>query len=281
MNLRRFSDRPGVPLLMAVLVSFVLVAAALMTVIGLIVANGPTSWLFIVGAVTIGLGFLVAAAVSFHLTRRLRQSQRAVEESEERYRLLLENARVGVVVIQDDGVRFANPTALAIMGQQRTAVPDLWSAAFFQSLVSEGGMETSDSLVEKLLSEPGPGSREVQIVPPDGAPRWLEMTGAPLDWQPQPAAMLVFSDVTERKKIELEREELITYLVDALGRFKTLRGLVPICASCKKIRDVQGAWHQVEEFVGQHSEAEFTHGICPECAARHHASPAAGSDDRG
>jgi len=281
MDLRRFRDRPGVPLLMVVLVAFVLVAAALMTVIGLIVTSGPTSWLFIVGAVTVGLGFLVAAAVSFHLTRRLRQSQRAVEESEERYRLLLETARVGVVVIQDDEVRFANPTALAIMGQQLAARPHIWSAAFLESLLSDQGGDASDSLVDKLLSESCPGSREVQIVPPDGAPRWLEMIGAPLNWQPEPAAMLVFSDVTERKNIEREREELITYLVDALGRFKTLRGLVPICASCKKIRDDQGAWHQVEEFVGRHSEAEFTHGICPECSAKHYASPGGENEDRG
>ncbi|MBU1741215.1 MAG: PAS domain S-box protein, partial [Proteobacteria bacterium] len=203
------------------------------------------------------------------------------EENEERYRLLLENAQVGVVVIQDDAVRFANPTALAIMGQQRAAASDLWSAAFFQSLVSEGDQGTSDSLVEKLLSEPSPGSREVQIVPPDGSPRWLEMTGAPLDWQPKPATMLVFSDVTERKKTEREREKLITDLVDALGRFKTLRGLVPICSSCKMIRDDQGAWHQVEEFVRRHSEAEFTHGICPDCSAKHYAPPVAGSDDPG
>ncbi|MBU1742262.1 MAG: hypothetical protein KKC37_12010, partial [Proteobacteria bacterium] len=69
------------PLLMAVLVACILVAAALMTVIGLIVTNGPTSWLFIVGAVTAGLGFVVAAAVSLRLTKRLSQTRQAVEEN--------------------------------------------------------------------------------------------------------------------------------------------------------------------------------------------------------
>jgi hypothetical protein len=51
----------------------------------------------------------------------------------------------------------------------------------------------------------------------------------------------------------------------ALEHIKTLRGIVPICANCKKIRDDQGYWKQVEEYVRDHSEAEFSHGICPAC----------------
>jgi phosphoserine phosphatase RsbU/P len=57
-------------------------------------------------------------------------------------------------------------------------------------------------------------------------------------------------------------------LQDALAQIKTLRGIVPICANCKKIRDDQGYWNQVEEYVSAHSQALFTHGICPECIAR-------------
>ena len=63
-----------------------------------------------------------------------------------------------------------------------------------------------------------------------------------------------------------EREKLILDLRDALAKIRTLRGLIPICASCKKIRDDDGYWHQVEVYVRNHSEAEFSHGICPECA---------------
>ena len=65
-----------------------------------------------------------------------------------------------------------------------------------------------------------------------------------------------------------EREKLILDLQEALGKIRTLRGLIPICASCKKIRDDDGYWHQVEAYVGDHSEAEFSHGICPECAEK-------------
>jgi CheY-like chemotaxis protein len=55
-------------------------------------------------------------------------------------------------------------------------------------------------------------------------------------------------------------------LAAALARVKLLSGLVPICAGCKKIRDDQGYWNQVEKYVQEHSEARFTHGMCPECA---------------
>jgi hypothetical protein len=75
----------------------------------------------------------------------------------------------------------------------------------------------------------------------------------------------IFRDVTEYKRAEEEREKLIHELQDALGKIKTLSGLLPICASCKKIRDDKGYWNQIEAYIGDHSEAEFTHSICPEC----------------
>jgi len=72
-------------------------------------------------------------------------------------------------------------------------------------------------------------------------------------------------DITERKKIEGERTDLIAHLNETLSKVKTLTGLLPICASCKKIRDDQGYWQKLETYVLQHSGAEFSHSICPDC----------------
>jgi PAS domain S-box-containing protein len=72
-------------------------------------------------------------------------------------------------------------------------------------------------------------------------------------------------DITERKRAEEDREKLIGEMKEALEKVKTLSGLLPICASCKKIRDDKGYWRQIESYIRDHSEAEFTHGICPEC----------------
>jgi PAS domain S-box-containing protein len=80
--------------------------------------------------------------------------------------------------------------------------------------------------------------------------------------------LAVKEDITERKQLEAEREQLIVDLQDALAKVKTLSGLLPICASCKKIRDDQGYWNQLEAYVTAHSDARFTHGLCPECIRR-------------
>jgi FixJ family two-component response regulator len=76
------------------------------------------------------------------------------------------------------------------------------------------------------------------------------------------------TEVAQRKQAEEEREKLIRELQYALSEVKTLSGLLPICASCKKIRDDKGYWSQIEEYIRKHSDAEFTHGLCPGCAEK-------------
>jgi len=75
-------------------------------------------------------------------------------------------------------------------------------------------------------------------------------------------------DITERKTAEEERERLLRELQDALSQVKVLRGMLPICSSCKKIRDDKGYWTQIEAYIREHSDLEFTHGICPDCRRR-------------
>ncbi len=66
----------------------------------------------------------------------------------------------------------------------------------------------------------------------------------------------------------LQREKAIAELSDALAEIKTLSGIIPICASCKKIRDDKGFWNKVETYLQAHSQASFSHGICPDCARK-------------
>jgi hypothetical protein len=72
-----------------------------------------------------------------------------------------------------------------------------------------------------------------------------------------------------RKKEEEERNKLIDELTKALSEIKHLSGLLPICALCKKIRDDQGYWNQIEDYLKEHTDADFSHGICPDCAKIH------------
>ncbi|MCX7982704.1 MAG: PAS domain S-box protein [Syntrophales bacterium] len=75
-------------------------------------------------------------------------------------------------------------------------------------------------------------------------------------------------DVTEKKQLEREREALIEKLERALQQVKVMSGLLPICAACKKIRGKDGKWVQIEAYVREHSDADFSHGICPDCARK-------------
>jgi hypothetical protein len=75
-------------------------------------------------------------------------------------------------------------------------------------------------------------------------------------------------EVAERKRYGCERDAVIVELQDALAQIKALTGLLPTCASCKKIRDKEGKWIQMESYIQNHSEAKFSHGLCPPCAKK-------------
>jgi len=75
-------------------------------------------------------------------------------------------------------------------------------------------------------------------------------------------------DITERKKAEDERQRLVLELRESLAKIRTLSGLLPICASCKKIRDDHGYWSQVEQYLSEHTDVRFSHGLCPDCVKK-------------
>lgn len=125
--------------------------------------------------------------------------------------------------------------------------------AAFSSLVRRVFSGSSDTLVFRLK-----GLR--------GGLHWLETHAVPLRNSRGDIISLlaVTRDITERRQAELEREA-------AIARIKGLEGIIPICMHCKKIRDDQNSWNQLEQYITSHSEAVFSHGLCPECAKEHYA----------
>ena len=101
-------------------------------------------------------------------------------------------------------------------------------------------------------------------------PRWLDVRIDPIRdrWGALAGRLVVARDVTFQKELEDERERLIDELQDALRKVVRLEGLLPICASCRKVRDDSGYWGNVEEYVGRRAPVEFTHAICPECQVK-------------
>lgn len=106
----------------------------------------------------------------------------------------------------------------------------------------------------------------------------VEVFSGPITRDGEKVLYSIIHDISERKTHEREREQLIAKLEQALAEIKTLRGILPICATCKKVRDDKGYWSQIETYIRTHSEVEFTHGICPECERESYSSLKSGDD---
>lgn len=106
-----------------------------------------------------------------------------------------------------------------------------------------------------------------RTAPTEHGQRYLEITSSLLKDSDGKviAGIEVVRDATERKRLEAERETLVNDLQEALAKIRTLKGLIPVCAWCKKARNDSGYWEELEQYIRDHTDADFTHGICPEC----------------
>ncbi len=190
----------------------------------------------------------------------------ALRKSEDRFHEFMNNSPA-VAYIKDESGRFV------YVNQQLASRFQIASDAWIGKTDSElFPPETARAVEENDLSVLNDEcTREIEeIVPtPDGKSRyWLSHKFVLRDGDGQRQIGGLSFDITERKQAEHERERLLSELRDALSAVKTLKGLIPICASCKNIRDDEGYWKQIEFYLCEHSELEFTHGICPACLER-------------
>lgn len=125
-----------------------------------------------------------------------------------------------------------------------------------------------DEAMQHALATGAPLNFDHRIVHPGGAVRHIHHRGEAITDKVSGEVRMrgTLQDITERKQAQSDRERLIGDLQNALAQIKTLRGLIPICSSCKRIRDDSGYWNQLETFIKARSDAEFSHAICPDCA---------------
>ncbi len=185
----------------------------------------------------------------------------------ERYlREIIETSRDGILVEDKEVAVYINTAYARLFGYDR---PEEVMGKPIRELAAP---EDVDRLIDygrkRARGEPAPTQYEFRIKRRDGSLLDLEASISDFRFDDRHYIITFARDITERKRSEAERERLIDELRRALGSIKTLRGLLPICSSCKKIRDDKGYWNQLEAYVEAHSEADFTHGICPECARR-------------
>jgi PAS domain S-box-containing protein len=190
---------------------------------------------------------------------------RELLESGNRYRMLFERVGDAIFILEAEGEKagqivVANQVAAEMHGY---AVDELL-ALNIMALDTPDAAQEAPGRIQRLLK--GDWIRaEIMHRKKDGTIFPVEISAGLVEIGNHQYILALDRDITERKRAEEEREKLILALQDALAKVKTLKGLLPICAWCKKIRNDKGYWTKVETYIGEHSDVSFTHGICPEC----------------
>jgi hypothetical protein len=194
----------------------------------------------------------------------LTEAHLALQLAHDKYIDLYDYAPVGYITVDNKGIiHEANLTATHLMGINRASLVGKPISRF----VFKDDLDTCYSKLQQVFENQKKLTCELRLVKETGDQFHAQIEGMTVDNKegPPASALLALLDITERKQIEQEKERLVVELQDSLAKVKKLSGFLPICASCKKIRDDKGYWRQVEEYVSDHSEALFSHGICPDC----------------
>jgi PAS domain-containing protein len=204
----------------------------------------------------------------------LREKVAALGKSEEKYRSVFPTMPVSLLAVDEHGViTEVNPFHIHHIGKGRTCKDDDVGTRITTrtSVVAAGLSERYRGVLEGSALEVKKASFPITT---GGAPASSNISGVPLRRKGKvTGALFILEDVTQLKatRDELLRhraERLIGELQRAAREVRILSGRIPICASCKKIRDDKGFWNQIEVCLREHAAAEFTHGICPECVRK-------------
>jgi PAS domain S-box-containing protein len=193
-----------------------------------------------------------------------KRTEEALRESEQKFRSIVEQSVDGIILVNEQGfVNEWNRGQEQISGLKRAEAigRPVWDVMFRvipDEERSQGRYEWfKASMNQFLMTGQAPWLNQLQegnFLRADGVLRTFQQLIFPIETDKGFMAGNIIRDITERKQKEAE--------------IKILRGLLPICASCKKIRDDRGYWNHLEVYIRDHSEADFTHGICPDCGKK-------------
>jgi PAS domain S-box-containing protein len=187
-----------------------------------------------------------------------------LSESEERYRSFFQNNHATMLIIdpQNGRIMDANPAACRYYGYDIDAL----RAMYITEINTLGTEQVFEEMARAKAEQRNQFYFSHRLA--NGEVRPVEVYSGPITLKGKNLLYSIVHDISKRKKAEEEKERLIIELRDALSKIKTLSGMLPICSSCKKIRDDKGYWKQIESYIREHSEAEFSHSICPECVKK-------------
>ncbi len=192
---------------------------------------------------------------------RLKEAEKRLNEALEFNQKILATSSVGIATYSFDGrTTFTNVAMAHIIGGTKEQLLgqnfrqlDSWKVCGLLAAA------------EEVLATGGEKTLQVHGTTAFGREVWLDCGLCRFKSGDEDHLLLTISDITSLKRAEQDKQTMIENLQKALSGVKKLSGLLPICASCKKIRDDQGYWNDVERYVSEHSEAQFSHSLCPDC----------------
>jgi PAS domain S-box-containing protein len=200
-----------------------------------------------------------------------KQAGDALKQSNQKFEAITSVSPDGIGILSLDGkIQLISDKLIKMHGYSIEKTDEYLGRAVFDFIDPSSHKVLIDNIHKVLAGEKDHKLTEYLAIRKDNSRFYIDVNSTVLrDSNGNPTGILyVERDITEHKQAEEERERLISELQKALSEVKKLSGLLPICSSCKKIRDDKGYWNQIESYIRDHSEAEFSHGICPECVEK-------------
>lgn len=192
---------------------------------------------------------------------------RNIDEKLRRFATVLADSNDAVTVIELDGrISAWNRGAERLYGYSEAEALGMR----MDRLIPEEKKDETRAFMQQLIDGEMVESLETKRRAKDGRVLdvWLTVTRLVDDSGKTTSIATTERDVTDKKRKESELQRTINDLTKAMEEIQTLKGLLPICSACKKIRDDQGYWQEVEAYIGKHAKVRFSHSICPECGKK-------------
>jgi PAS domain S-box-containing protein len=204
------------------------------------------------------------------ITKR-KQAEKALQESERNYQDLYDNAPDMFVSVDahKGTVLQCNRTFVEVLGFKKEEVI---GRPVFDIYTSDSAEHAKSSIFPLFLETGLVDGEELQVLKKDGSTIDVSLNVSAIrDANGNIVqSRSILRDISKQKQMKEEREKLIEHLQEALKEIKTLRGILPVCSFCKRVRDDQGFWEQVDVYLQRHSLADISHSICPKCAKEHY-----------
>ena len=194
-----------------------------------------------------------------------RRTAQGVRAAEEQFRMIVEKSQDILCIRSADGLmRYASPSIHPLLGYKQEEVV---GTTCLEVIHPEDRIAVEIAR-DELLKNPGArDSVQFRALHANGSWVALEVVAYNLLDDPDIRGLVINGrDISERRQTEAEKEKLIKELREAAARANSLTGLLPICACCKKVKHAAGQWQQIETYIREHSQIEFSHGMCPECS---------------